>query len=525
MTFLPIVERELRASARQSFTYSLRALGVAASLLTCLVFALQYGFGPTLGGRLFGSLHFTLFWAIWVLVPLLTADCISRERREGTLGLLFLSRLRATDIVVAKALAHALRALTLLLAVLPVLTIPFLLGGVNWTEALLLATVNFSSICWALAAGLLASACSKSWLRSVLGAYLLAIFILVVFGLVAGQIMLRGTSGAPGPRSWQTNSDFVLLIGYGVLMGSTRYIRSMFTPSTGQLLWAMGLLTGFSLVGLMLAILLAGRRTQRVWQEPPPSRVRLLLQRTFCTPMFWLSFFRRWMLRKLERNPIGWLEQRTWTGRLVTWGWLAVIVSIYSAVLTDRNFFRDSSTIQNTMSSLLGGSLAMSAAGSFRRERESSMMELLLVSPLSEGKIIFGRLRGLWGQFLPAFGLLLGVWAYSSNLVPDFEDGGKVLFHAIAFLTLPVIGLYFSLRCRNFIAAFVLTLAVGFLSPILLAALFRLLRWIYGDFNSFASWQMWPSVDSTAIQIILAALCGRALLWRLKHRAFPFARD
>jgi len=37
--------------------------------------------------------------------------------------------------------------------------------------------------------------------------------------------------------------------------------------------------------------------------------------------------FSAWMLRKLERNPIGWLEQRTWTGRLVTWGWFAVIMS------------------------------------------------------------------------------------------------------------------------------------------------------------------------------------------------------
>src|ERR1043166_7423674 len=128
MIVIPVIGRELRASARQPFAYSLRVLGVSASLLACLVFGLRHNFGPTLGGQLFGSLHFTLFWAIWVLVPLLTADCLSRERREGTLGLLFLTRLRATDIVLAKTLAHTLRALTLWLAVLPVLAIPFLLG-------------------------------------------------------------------------------------------------------------------------------------------------------------------------------------------------------------------------------------------------------------------------------------------------------------------------------------------------------------------------------------------------------------
>ena len=47
------------------------------------------------GGRLFGYFNTLLFFTIWILVPLVTADCISSERREGTLGLLFLTPLRA----------------------------------------------------------------------------------------------------------------------------------------------------------------------------------------------------------------------------------------------------------------------------------------------------------------------------------------------------------------------------------------------------------------------------------------------
>src|SRR5207248_3381535 len=134
MNVLPVISRELRSSARHSFTYNLRVLGVAALVLASFFFGINHGFGPTMGGRLFGSLHFTLFLAIWILVPLLTADCISREQREGTLGLLFMTRLKATDIVIAKGFAHGLRALTLWLAVLPVVTIPFLLGGLSWAE-------------------------------------------------------------------------------------------------------------------------------------------------------------------------------------------------------------------------------------------------------------------------------------------------------------------------------------------------------------------------------------------------------
>ena len=157
MILLPVIERELRASARQGFTYSLRVLGVVALLMVVAMFGVRGRVGPGSGPELFGVMHTVLFGAIWVLVPLLTADCISRERREGTLPLLFLTPLRPGDIVHAKSLAHGLRAFTLWLAVLPVLAVSLVAGGVGWREIVASALVNFSSICLALGAGLVAS--------------------------------------------------------------------------------------------------------------------------------------------------------------------------------------------------------------------------------------------------------------------------------------------------------------------------------------------------------------------------------
>ena len=90
MVVLPVIDRELRASARHPFTYYLRTLGAGALLLAIFFFGLENGFESSFGGKLFGYLHFTMFYAIWILVPLLASDCISRERREGTLGLLFM---------------------------------------------------------------------------------------------------------------------------------------------------------------------------------------------------------------------------------------------------------------------------------------------------------------------------------------------------------------------------------------------------------------------------------------------------
>jgi len=524
MTVLPVIARELRASARQPFTYYLRVVGVTTLLLASLLFGLHYGFEPALGRRLFGALHGTLFGAIWLLVPMLTADCISRERREGTLGLLFLTPLTGTDIVVAKGLVHGLRALTLSLAVVPVLTVPFLMGGVSWSQAALSVLVNANAMCWALSAGLLSSAWNKEWLRALVGAALLACAFLLLLCAGTGWFLLHTVS--PGQlRQFDINWDRSVGAGLFVL-SNVSYDWSSYFPwgSTGKMSSALGQTTLVSLLMLVAAVLVAGAKTRRSWQEEPPSRRQVWMQRTFCTPVLWLSFFRRWMRRKLERNPIGWLEQRTWSGRLVTWGWFAVLISIYSAVLTDRHFFQDANPLQEMMAWLLAGSMAMSAAASFRRERETGVLELLLVSPLGENQILSGRLRGLWGQFLPAVVLLLAVWSYLSSFLAAGASGGVVLFFAVTFLSMPVIGLYFSLRCRNFITAFLATVGLGLLLPLVLSDLVRAIWLTYAFSAPRLSWQMRPSFSAAVCQGILAVVCWDRLLLRLKKRAFPLER-
>ncbi len=529
MTVLPVIARELRAAARHPFTYYLRVLGATALLVAFLIFLLDYGLQQNLGGRLFGTLHFTLFWAIWVLVPLLTADCISRERREGTLGLLFLTQLNARDIVLAKGLAHGLRALTLWLAVLPVVTIPFLLGGVGWREAVLSVLVNFNAICWALAVGLVASAWSKRWLRAMLRAVILAAISLLTLGIGVGWTVWSSLSpwwpGSRGPHLGE-----ILLGGFVFAQAPSLWPRLLGLTSLRQLLWAMGELTALSVLALMAAVLLAGRRTGRTWQEEPPSQRRIWWQKKFFTPILWLRLFRRWMRWKLERNPIGWLEQRTWSGRLVTWAWLAVIISFYSAAFTHPGFYGGGDQLQYLMAWLLAGSIALTTAGSFRRERETGVMELLLVSPLGEREIIAGRLRGLWGQFLPAVGLLLGVWLYLSHLLPQDGDIVVIFFFAGTFLLLPVIGLYFSLCCRNFITAFLAILTVGLAVPLVVPALLSWLWWLFMNNPAFASyypsyeWEFRPSVPAVVCQAAVAWFCWTRLRRRLKRRAFPLER-
>jgi ABC-type transport system involved in multi-copper enzyme maturation permease subunit len=526
---LPIISRELRAAARLSFTYYLRVIGVGALLLACLLFGLSEGFDSNSGGDLFVALHVTLFCAIWILVPVLAADCISSERREGTLGLLFLTGLSAGGIVVAKGLVYGLRAMSLWLAVLPVFTIPFLLGGLSRTGAALSVMVNFSSLCWALAAGLFGSAWSKARLRALLRAVGLALVFLGIFGSSIGSLLAVriGPSSVPlfSGLFWST-------IGLRDLAeGTTGWMWRATLPPPGQTVWEFFQLMVLSVFALFLVILMAGRKTRRVWQEGPPSEFQVWLQKTFCTPIIWRAFFKRWLRSRLLRNPIGWLEQRTWSGRLVTWGWFAVVVSVYSAIFTDRNFFRGYSGMQIAMGWLMAGSIAITAAGSFRRERESGVMELLLVSPLSEERIVWGRLRGLWGQFLPAAILFLGVWLYFASWTPDAGDSNAAWFFGITFIALPVTGLYYSLRCTNFITAFLATLAVGLLIPTVLPSLlsFFWMLLVPRIPQFWPGFRPWGGVGLTAgagfWQLVVACWLGSRLVHRLRYRTFPLERQ
>ena len=151
----PVIIRELLAESRRPFNYWMRVAGAAALLGALLIFAFNpFGFAPGRGGILFGNLNALVFLSVWIVVPLLTADCISRERREGTLGLLFLTPLKSHNIVLAKSLVHALRASSLLLGAIPVLAIPLLLGGVSGIDLLRTGLLDLGALVLALTAGL-----------------------------------------------------------------------------------------------------------------------------------------------------------------------------------------------------------------------------------------------------------------------------------------------------------------------------------------------------------------------------------
>jgi len=96
---------------------------------------------------------------------------------------------------------------------------------------------------------------------------------------------------------------------------------------------------------------------------------------------------------------------------------LPVVVSLYRRRAERSQFPAELSGFQQVIGLLLAGSLAMSSAGSFRRERESGVMELLLVSADERAPDDRRPAARDLSQFLPSFGLFLGILGLPFHLV------------------------------------------------------------------------------------------------------------
>src|SRR5689334_8844113 len=127
MTFLPVVERELRVASRRRYTYWTRFFAALGTLTLCTwIWGWLTDGQPAAdrGQSLFRTIAGLAFvYSLFVGIAT-TADCLSEEKRDGTLGLLFLTDLTGFDVVLGKLAATSLNAFYRLVSVFPILAIP-----------------------------------------------------------------------------------------------------------------------------------------------------------------------------------------------------------------------------------------------------------------------------------------------------------------------------------------------------------------------------------------------------------------
>lgn len=469
MNLLSVTTRELRAEARRPFNYWVRCLSAGAAIAVLIA---MHPEGPNSvnldGGDLFAALNLAILFLICVFGPMMVADCISRERREGTLPLLFLTPLKASGVILAKALAHGLRTTTLWLAILPVVCVPFLLGGVTWRDPAISFLINLGILFLALASGIVGS----SYASQFRWAGLVSLLAFVVLLLLAAHLFvyfLAVASVIPNTLAFRQielgyfmNYALPLLTGVGdvranlTAAGATAGAKVSLLAASGCFTLGCAALSG-------TALALAAARLKYSWRLQPASAFKLRWIERMTRPRLWKPSHRKSLERALRRNPIGWLQYHSTGGRVSKWLWLSLSVVVPLSIFLWRAGFLFFAIL---LTLALG--LAFSAAGSFRTERENGVLELLLITPLTPRQIIWGRLKGIWEQFFPA--MLPLALAYSLVLasMPSEEHSTMALFiiaHVSTFLALAPIGLFFSLRAKTFKTAWALTCLLGLLAP------------------------------------------------------------
>lgn len=395
MRFLSVAERELRAAARRKGTYRLRwVAGIGFFvLLLWLAWAFDLFANRNNAPEVFRIFAVMIFLFCLLVGATSTADSISREKREGTLGLLFLTNLNSAEIVAGKLCAHGLAAAYCLLAIFPVLALPLMVGGITFAEfgRVVLAEVN--ALFFALAAGFVASAVSRRPFTAVGLATVLVIF----FGLVVSALAssMRALS-YPRPLT-ELIASFCPL---NTLMLTSAGRRTALAPD----FWSsLGMVATLSLGGL--AFVMVWLRCS--WRDRPKSprplaKLEFLERRRAGSAEARLRFRRR----LLAINPFFWLAGRQRVTAPVFMV-LVVVLCAFTSFLAAPYFDRVmrvgiAGPVFGHMFAWLWSGLAIhalvlyyaatSASRQLAEDKQNGALELILSTPMSEPVIA----RGLW---------------------------------------------------------------------------------------------------------------------------------
>ncbi|HTI69430.1 MAG TPA: hypothetical protein VMF06_05665, partial [Candidatus Limnocylindria bacterium] len=350
-------------------------------------------FAVSRGGRqLFEVLTLLAFIASAASGIFLTSDSLRSEKREGTLGLLFLTDLRGYDIVLAKLASTSLSTFLALFALFPVFSLGWLLGGVTapefWRTCLsLTVTLLFS-----LSIGLAFSAQGKRHGEGLMVTSVTLVLFTVGWPLVS-QWLTAMPRWAPLAAFFDVNpwTCFIRSRDTGVAVNAQLYWNTIW----GTLLWSA------------VAIAYASWVLPRRWMDDVSG-----------SPGWWSTLInsnpgpapaRRVLVYSLlSRNPVAALQGRAPV--VVASAWAIVIVCSMGSIL--QAVYSQLGLIQFPLFTVGGaGAVLMlfvwQSCGFFREAKSSGLLELLATTPITDSAILQGQWIALLRLFAGPFFILL----------------------------------------------------------------------------------------------------------------------
>ena len=408
---LIIWERELRRRARQSATYWIRVGLVGGALIFAV---LPYGAGASRSGLdalIFSHGIATLLFGLGGALSV--ADVVGSERREGTLGILLLTPLRPEGVLTGKV-TSAITALGLcLLALIPVLVVPTLLGGVMWSEVLRVWVSIFCATALGVAVGVCCSTMAREAKTALISSALLWFLLNVgsLFAFFGIQALSSGLFTKP-------QTVHPLIFGIGGPFALIPLSLDETTRSIGiDKFWGAVLFIGLEIFGLSIVALMAFRRvwrSERLQSASPadldraPSATIIVWRRL--VQLAGILHQRRRPRLSTTRSPNPYFRLSFAYGTIppIIWGALllgsgATILLIFADDLQHNLFGK---RVVNSDLSFLFALLGVLGLQFFAKllvcieggrqlggDHRSRMLELLLTTPISEREVATGPFR------------------------------------------------------------------------------------------------------------------------------------
>ncbi len=454
MIFLPVVARELRVAARRKGTYRTRMWAVLIATLVfgwnLLDFIKSHTAASAQGRPIFMALSGFAFLYCLFIGSRITADCLSEEKREGTLGLLFLTDLKGYDIIFGKLAATSMNAAYGLMAIIPLLALPMQIGGVTILQFGRMAVLLLNTLFFSLAVGIFVSAISRDE-RKAMFATVLGVLVVVFMPLVAAFML-----ASYFPHVFERSPENL----WPVLCLSPAYAFEWILLSSSPFPFPFGpssFWVSLAITHLLSWFLLykASRILPRIWQSESP-RGRLARWQEKIEQWGYGSAGKRksFRARLLDINAFLWLASRDrWKPRYV-WLLVAAVAGMwvwsymkYERMMFDIDTLVPSVFILNTFLKIW---VASEACARLVADRRAGALELLLSTPLSTREIIQGQWLALRRQFArPVLLLILMEYWAVRHTVDRLPVLAGLSMLILDMLTLGWVSLWLGLRAKN----------------------------------------------------------------------------
>jgi hypothetical protein len=429
MDLFPVAAREARVASRRWWSYDIR-VAIAGILVLVAYLRMTTPLRGEIGPPLFHTLTMMAYLYCLFAGAFRTFDTLSWEKREGTLGLLLLTDLKPVQILLGKLLSSTAVTFFGLLAMMPVLTVPFLLGGITFEQFSHTCVNLLNTLLLSMSWGLLISACTRTYLVGLS----LAVAAPFVFGIMPVGLIERLNPADP------TNFPRLILMS----LPSPTLAHSLAGQTDANLSQFFWPALGFNFVLACSWFLAALYFFPRCWLETPGKATALRKVRDAWNRWRFGDARQRTAHRKqlLLDNPLLWLADRD---RVSAGG----LTALCAAILAFSPFVLSPEFGLLLASLAIAYRMAHAASHSISEDQKNGALELLLGTQLTVDEIMEGLNRAMLWRFLPPVALvILWPWLFMRSSVHFFQPlviCSSVLLIA-TWIALSWVGLWYALR-------------------------------------------------------------------------------